>query len=151
MMSHKTTELSVYAKKDKKITTSVTVMSCEGRRLGWYCDFEERMSRTGFRKNTRTTVWGWNRFPSWRIVTRDLSNNASENVFWFRSKYPHLGFIFIINNIIKIWKPSLPTWSSWSRMLMSIAGEHGSGTSFRGTPFDRTDPPNSDSSRATFN
>lgn len=34
---------------------------------------------------------------------------------------------------------------------MSTGGEHGRGTSFRGTPFDRTDSPNSDSGSTTFN
>lgn len=68
-----------------------------------------------------------------------------------RCKSPHLDIILRVINKIKIGNPNLPTWSSWSRVLMSTGGEHGRGTSVRGTPFDRTDPPNSDSGSITFN
>lgn len=130
------------AKTDKgqKTTTSVTVMSFQGRSLVHYCDFEEGGSRSGFRKHIWTTGRDRNCFI----------NNKLRGLSGISSKPPHRGFIWMINNKIKTWKPKLPMRSSWWRVLMSTGGEHGRGAAFRGTPLDNRDPLSSDSICATF-
>lgn len=132
----------------KAIRTSVAVWSCQERSLVRYRHFKEGGSRSGFRQlNSWTTGWDWNCFCNWR------KNNKLRGLYRQCGSYkcPHIDFILTVNNKIKKRKHNLPPWSSWSRVLMSISGELGRGITFRGTPFDKRDSLNSDSSWTIFN